>query len=80
MTADAPRIVVMGPSGSGKSVVGPALALRRGIPFVDDDRMPWLDVVAETLECAPAGMAVAWEPLELDEPGASWTQKARSTR
>lgn len=33
----ASRIVVMGPSGSGKSVVGVALAVRLGLPFVDAD-------------------------------------------
>lgn len=35
--ASAERIVVMGPSGSGKSVVGLALAQRLGLPFVDAD-------------------------------------------
>jgi gluconokinase len=35
--APAMRIVVMGPSGSGKSVVGLALAQRLGLPFVDAD-------------------------------------------
>ena len=35
--ASAMRIVVMGPSGSGKSVVGLALARRLGLPFVDAD-------------------------------------------
>jgi carbohydrate kinase (thermoresistant glucokinase family) len=33
----APRIVVMGVSGSGKSTVGVALATRLGVPFVDGD-------------------------------------------
>lgn len=35
----APRlpVVVMGVSGSGKSVVGQALAVRLGVPFVDGD-------------------------------------------
>lgn len=31
------RVVVMGPSGSGKSVVGQAIAERLGIPFIDGD-------------------------------------------
>ena len=31
------RVVVMGPSGSGKSAVGLALAQRLGLPFVDAD-------------------------------------------
>lgn len=31
------RIVVMGPSGSGKSLVGAALAARLGVHFVDGD-------------------------------------------
>ena len=31
------RIVVMGPSGSGKSLVGAALAARLRVPFVDGD-------------------------------------------
>ena len=35
--ASVARIVVMGPSGSGKSVVGLALAQRLGLPFVDAD-------------------------------------------
>lgn len=37
MCVTASRIVVMGPSGSGKSVVGAALAARLGVPFVDAD-------------------------------------------
>jgi gluconokinase len=43
--ASAMRIVVMGPSGSGKSVVGLALAQRLGLPFVDaDDLHPTANV------------------------------------
>lgn len=82
MTAS--RIVVMGPSGSGKSVVGAVLASRLEVPFVDaddlhpaanvakmsagtplndDDRMPWLDVVAATLHDASAGMVIACSAL-----------------
>lgn len=78
------RIVVMGPSGSGKSVVGAGLAERLGVPFVDaddlhpeanvtkmaagtplddDDRMPWLDVVAATLRNAPEGIVIACSAL-----------------
>ena len=39
------RVVVMGPSGSGKSVVGAALAQRLGLPFVDaDDLHPAVNV------------------------------------
>jgi gluconokinase len=34
---DAPIVVVMGVSGSGKSTVGRALAERLGVPFVDGD-------------------------------------------
>ena len=37
MTGDAPPIVVMGVSASGKSSVGEALAARLGIPYVDAD-------------------------------------------
>lgn len=69
------RIVVMGPSGSGKSEVGLRLARLLGTPFVDaddlhpatnlekmaagiplddDDRMPWLALVGESLRDAPA--------------------------
>ncbi|MCC2030711.1 gluconokinase [Microbacterium allomyrinae] len=63
----------MGPSGSGKSVVGAVLAARLDLPFIDaddlhpeanvekmtagiplddDDRMPWLDIVAASLQGA----------------------------
>jgi gluconokinase len=35
--ASAPRLVVMGPSGSGKSVIGSALAAALGLPFIDGD-------------------------------------------
>lgn len=37
MRRDVNRIVVMGPSGSGKSLVGAALAARLGARFVDGD-------------------------------------------
>lgn len=74
----------MGPSGSGKSAVGSALARRRGPEFVDaddlhpagnvakmaagtplddDDRMPWLDIVAATLHEAHGGVVVACSAL-----------------
>ena len=80
----ASKIVVMGPSGSGKSVVGVALAERLGLPFVDaddlhpaanvakmatgtplddDDRMPWLDLVAGALREGPEGTVVACSAL-----------------
>ncbi|WP_228484775.1 gluconokinase [Microbacterium cremeum] len=82
--AEASRIVVMGPSGSGKSVVGAVLATRLGLPFVDaddlhpdanidkmaagtpltdDDRGPWLDIVARTLRDAAPGAVVACSAL-----------------
>lgn len=78
------RIVVMGPSGSGKSAVGLALARRLGLAFVDaddlhpaanvakmaagiplddEDRMPWLDVVAATLHDARGGAVMACSAL-----------------
>lgn len=83
MTAS--RIVVMGPSGSGKSAVGAALAAHLGMRFVDaddlhpaqnvakmaagtpledDDRMPWLDLVAQTLAASqqPVGGDAASVP------------------
>ncbi len=74
----------MGPSGSGKSAVGAATAVRLGLPFVDaddlhppanvakmaagtplddGDRMPWLDVVAATLNDAPGGAVIACSAL-----------------
>lgn len=37
MTRPAPRIVVMGPSATGKSTVGAALAAALGVPFIDGD-------------------------------------------
>ncbi|WP_347976047.1 gluconokinase [Microbacterium sp. ProA8] len=45
--ASAMRIVVMGPSGSGKSVVGLALAQRLGLPFVDADDLHPTENVAK---------------------------------
>jgi shikimate kinase len=36
-TTEAPRILLVGMMGSGKSSVGRALAARTGIPFVDND-------------------------------------------
>lgn len=84
MITSAPRIVVMGPSGSGKSVVGAVLAARLGVPFLDaddlhpaanvakmaagdplddDDRMPWLDVVAAALGQPAEGAVVACSAL-----------------
>lgn len=78
------RIVVIGPSASGKSAVGEGLAARLGMPFADadalhppanlskmasgtpltdDDRMPWLDVVAHTLRDARTGIVVACSAL-----------------
>ena len=82
--AEASRIVVMGTSGSGKSVVGAVLATRLDLPFVDaddlhpdanvakmaagtpltdEDRWPWLDIVAETLREAAGGAVVACSAL-----------------
>lgn len=82
--AEASRIVVMGPSGSGKSVVGAVIATRLELPFVDaddlhpaenvakmaagtplddDDRWPWLDIVAATLRDAAGGVVVACSAL-----------------
>lgn len=82
--AEASRIVVMGPSGSGKSVVGAVLATRLDVPFVDaddlhpdenvakmaagtpltdEDRGPWLDIVAQTLRDAAGGAVVACSAL-----------------
>lgn len=81
---EASRIVVMGPSGSGKSVVGAVLATRLDLPFVDaddlhpdenvakmaagtpltdEDRWPWLDIVARTLRDADGGAVVACSAL-----------------
>jgi gluconokinase len=37
----------MGPSGSGKSVVGAALAVRMGLPFIDADDLHPLENVAK---------------------------------
>ncbi|WP_235038018.1 gluconokinase [Microbacterium sp. 18062] len=42
----APRIVVMGVSGVGKSTVGAALAARLGIPFLDADDLHTPEAVA----------------------------------
>lgn len=81
---EASRIVVMGPSGSGKSVVGAVLATRLDLPFIDaddlhpaanvekmaagtplddDDRWPWLDIVAATLRDAEGGAVIACSAL-----------------
>ena len=64
------QIVVIGPSGSGKSAIGEAVAARLGVPFwdaddlhspsniekmskgiplVDEDRMPWLALVGQRI-------------------------------
>ncbi|MCS5736354.1 gluconokinase [Herbiconiux daphne] len=84
--ADSPvsRIVVMGVSGSGKSLIGSALAARlgwafvdaddlhpvanvakmtAGTPLTDDDRWPWLDIVAQTLAASGTGMVIACSAL-----------------
>lgn len=74
----------MGPSGSGKSVVGAVLATRLDLPFVDaddlhpdanvakmaagtpltdEDRWPWLDIVARTLRDSAGGAVVACSAL-----------------
>lgn len=79
-----PRIVVMGPSGSGKSFVGALLAASLGVPFIDaddlhppanvakmtsgipltdDDRMPWLDVVAAAIADRSEGAVIACSAL-----------------
>lgn len=51
-------VVVMGVSGSGKSTVGPALARRLGVPFVDADTLhPRTNIVKMT----------AGEPLSDDD-------------
>jgi gluconokinase len=49
------RIVVMGPSGSGKSVVGVALAQRLGLPFVDADDLHPAANVAKMAAGVPLG-------------------------
>lgn len=84
VVVEASRIVVMGPSGSGKSVVGAVLATRLGLPFFDaddlhphanvakmaagvplddDDRWPWLDIVAAALRDADGGAVIACSAL-----------------
>lgn len=73
------RLVVMGVSGSGKTLIGAALArtlggrfvegddlhppvnrakMAAGTPLTDEDRWPWLDVVAAALrDAAPPAVA-----------------------
>lgn len=46
-SVSAPRVVVMGPSGSGKSVVGLMLAAELRVPFVDADDLHPADNVAK---------------------------------
>lgn len=79
-----PRIVVMVPSGSGKSLIGGLLAQRLGLGFIDaddlhpatnrakmlagvplddNDRMPWLDVVAAAMDAQSRGVVVACSAL-----------------
>lgn len=86
--ASAPRVVVMGVSGCGKSTVGRALAaalgvhyvegdelhppenvarMRAGIPLTDEDRLGWLQAVAEQLDNATArahGVVVSCSALK----------------
>ncbi|MEU2824580.1 gluconokinase [Streptomyces sp. 35M1] len=83
---NAPLVVVMGVSGSGKTTVGQSLAealgvlfaeaddfhppenlakMRAGIALSDEDRRPWLDVIAGWLrENAPVGGVVTCSALK----------------
>ncbi len=82
---DAPRVLVMGVSGSGKSTVGRALAealgvvfleaddfhppaniakMRAGLPLDDDDRMPWLQALADAMRAQAGGFVLACSALK----------------
>ncbi|MFC8681659.1 gluconokinase [Microbacterium ureisolvens] len=71
MTSNAPILVLMGPSGTGKSTVGAMLSgrlgwrfqegddlhpaanvekMRRGHALTDDDRIPWLGLIADWID------------------------------
>lgn len=54
------RVVVMGPSGSGKSVVGRALATTLGLAFVDADDLHPAANVAKMSAGTPLTDADRW--------------------
>ena len=71
MPSTPPILVLMGPSGTGKSTIGSLLSdrfgwpfqegddlhsaanvekMRRGQPLTDDDRLPWLELIAAWID------------------------------
>lgn len=61
---NAPRVVVMGVSGCGKSTVGELLAQRLGVPFVDGDRLHPAANVAKMSAGTPLTDEDRWPWLE----------------
>ncbi|WP_062529706.1 gluconokinase [Demequina rhizosphaerae] len=64
MTGDAPLLVVMGPSATGKSTVGAALAAALGVPFVDGDDLHPAANVAKMAAGVPLEDADRWPWLD----------------
>ena len=63
--AGAPRVVVMGVSGCGKSTVGALLAARLGVPFVDADDLHPQSNVAKMAAGVPLTDEDRWPWLRL---------------
>ena len=78
-------VVVMGVSGSGKTVVGQALAADLGWPFFDaDDLHPEANVAKmaagtfpQAIKLSPGGRAIGWPEDALLEYQASLAAKDR---
>lgn len=62
---EARQIVVMGPSGSGKSVVGELLATMLGLPFVDADDLHPPENIRKMSAGTPLGDEDRWPWLAL---------------
>jgi gluconokinase len=60
----APRVVVMGVSGCGKSTVGEALAARLGLPFIEGDVLHAPASIAKIVAGRPLDDADRWPWLD----------------
>ncbi|WP_062521069.1 gluconokinase [Demequina silvatica] len=64
VAAAPPLIVVMGPSATGKSTVGAALAAALGVPFIDGDDLHPAENVAKMAAGVPLEDADRWPWLD----------------